>query len=188
MVPLTYSAGPGNILVAVSGVRVGMTRSLPFIVGLDLTYFLLSVLVGVGVGNTLITYPFIAEALKYSGIAYIFYLGSRFFIVSTATKQSIGSRFRILDGVMVQLTNVKGMIMLIVMFTEFTSPTSGIVEHVLLMSTALTALNFSAHLLWVTMGSGIQKLLGNYPAFQQGYNCVFGSMLIAVSIWLLIRF
>jgi len=39
MAPLAYSAGPGNIMVAISGVKKGAFKSLPFILALDLTYF-----------------------------------------------------------------------------------------------------------------------------------------------------
>jgi len=193
MAPLTYSAGPGNIMVAVSGVRVGFLRSVPFILGLDITYFLLSVLVGLGVGSILISYPLVAQTLKYFGIGYILYLGLKFFIASSSSETNSGIKFRIIDGVIIQLTNVKGMIMLIVMFSEFSytglsHTNNGLFEHVLLISAALATLNFSAHILWVFLGSGIQRTMARYPIFQRVYNYLFGSMLIGVAIWLLVRF
>ena len=46
MAPLTLSAGPGNLMVATSGAQSGVRRSVQFIIGLDITYFLLAVLVG----------------------------------------------------------------------------------------------------------------------------------------------
>lgn len=189
MAPLAYSAGPGNIMVAASGVKVGVYRSFPFIFGLDFTYFLLSILIGLGIGNLLISYPLIAQTLKYLGIVYIFYLGSRFFIISTTSEKKVDIKFRVFDGIIVQLTNVKGMIMLIVMFSEFSSSSSeGLIEHVVLLSTALAILNFSAHLLWVALGSSIQRVLVRYPRFNNMYNYLFGSMLITVAFWLLLRY
>ena len=103
MFPLTYSAGPGNVLVAVSGVRVGIWRTLPFILGLDLTYFILSIIVGLGLGSVLASYPLLTDILKCLGIAYILYLGSRFFILSSKAQGDGEVRFQFFDGIVVQL-------------------------------------------------------------------------------------
>lgn len=188
MVPLTYSAGPGNIMVAVSGVRVGFVKSLPFIFGLDATYFCLATVVGLGVGNILTNYPTVAELLKVLGIVYIAYLGTRFFVNSTTTDGYTDTRFRIVDGVMIQLANVKGMIMLIVMFSEFGDPSNDLLAGVLVLSFALASLNFSAQLLWVCLGASIKNIVVRYPAFQQRLNYLFGTMMIGVAAWLLIHF
>lgn len=188
MIPLTYSAGPGNILVAVSGVRVGVVRSLPFIFGLDASYFVLSTFVGLGVGNLLIAYPSTAALLKLIGIIYIAYLGVGFFVKSASDEASIHSRFRILDGVVIQLSNAKGMIMLVVMFSEFGDTNIDLLDDVLTLSFALASLNFSAHLLWVSMGASIKNIIVKYPAFQKMLNNLFGTMMIAVAAWLLVRF
>lgn len=188
MVPLTYSAGPGNIMVAVSGVRVGFIKSLPFIFGLDATYFCLATVVGLGVGNILTNYPMAAELLKLIGIIYIAYLGARFFVNSTTDDDYTDTRFGIIDGVVIQLANVKGIIMLIVMFSEFSTPNNDLLAGVLVLSFALASLNFSAHLLWVCLGASIKNIVVHYPAFQQRLNYLFGTMMIGVAAWLFIRF
>jgi hypothetical protein len=53
MVPLVFSAGPGNIMVAVSGARSGLLQPLVFVYGLDFTYLLMAIAIGVGVGQVL---------------------------------------------------------------------------------------------------------------------------------------
>lgn len=71
MVPLTLSAGPGNLMVATSGAQSGVRRSVRFIVGLDITYFLIAVLVGLGLYHTLMNNPTLVWALQVVGSFYI---------------------------------------------------------------------------------------------------------------------
>lgn len=107
---------------------------------------------------------------------------------SASDENSIHSRFRILDGVVIQLSNAKGMIMLVVMFSEFGDDNIDLLDDVLTLSFALASLNFSAHLLWVSMGASIKNIIVKHPASQKILNNLFGTMMIAVAVWLLVRF
>ena len=119
MVPLTLSAGPGNLMVATSGAQSGVRRSVRFIVGLDITYFLIAVLVGLGLYHTLTNNPTLVWALQVAGSFYILWLGVRMLRrpLKTPTDKAMHLQFR--DGIVVQLGNVQGIVMLLVMFSTF---------------------------------------------------------------------
>lgn len=187
MIPLIFSAGPGNIMVAASGARSGVRSSLRFIYGLDGTYFLLAITMGLGLGQILLNFAALTFAIKVVGITYIFYLAYRFFVARVSPDNDQGEAFGLVDGVVVQLTNTKGLIMLVVMFSEFFKPSAQLVEDVILMSAVLVLLNFCAHLVWVSFGVGIKQALIRHTRLFQAQNYLFSAMMLAVGLWLIVR-
>lgn len=187
MVPLTLSAGPGNLMVATSGAQSGVRRSVRFIVGLDITYFMLAVLVGLGLYRTLISNPTLVWGLRVAGSFYIMWLGLRLLLRPVKGPGGKARDLQFRDGIVVQLGNVQGIVMLLVMFSTF-MPTgdtsSGIV---LILSAALIALNFFSHLLWVSMGSTVQTLMRARPKLLIFQNALFGLMLVVVAVWIFLR-
>lgn len=187
MAPLTLSAGPGNLMVATSGAQSGVRRSVRFIVGLDITYFLLAVLVGLGLYHTLMNNPTLVWVLQVVGSFYILYLGVRLLRRPLKAPSDKPMHLQFRDGIVVQLGNVQGIVMLLVMFTTFMPAGDTSSSAVLILSAALISLNFFSHVIWVSMGSTIQKLIRARPKMLVFQNAVFGLMLIAVAVWIFLR-
>lgn len=187
MAPLTLSAGPGNLMVATCGAQSGVRRSVGFIIGLDITYFLLAMLVGLGLYHTLMSSPRLVWVLQALGSFYILWLGVRLLRrpLRAPGCKAIHLQFR--DGILVQLGNVQGIVMLLVMFSTFTPSGDTSSGVVLILSVALIFLNFFSHIIWVSMGSTIQKLIQARPKLLALQNAMFGLMLIAVAIWIFLR-
>lgn len=187
MAPLTLSAGPGNLMVATSGAQSGVRRSVRFIVGLDITYFLLAVLVGLGLYHTLMNSPTLVWLLQVVGSFYILWLGVRLLRRPLKAPGDTTLHLQFRDGIVVQLGNVQGIVMLLVMFSTFVPTGDTRSSVVLILSAALISLNFFSHIIWVSMGSTVQKLIRARPRLLVFQNAVFGLMLIAVAVWIFLR-
>lgn len=187
MVPLIFSAGPGNVMVAASGARSGLRRSLTFIYGLDVTYFVLAISVGLGLGQILHTRPILSDAVSAAGICYILYLAWRFWKAPAPGKVGADGDFRFRDGVFVQITNSKGIIMLMVMFSEFFTPSANMATGIVVMSVVLVGLNFSAHLLWASFGMALNSALRRDSRLLRVQNATFAVMMLGIAIWLTLR-
>lgn len=187
MAPMTLSAGPGNLMVATSGAQSGVRRSVRFIVGLDITYFLLAVLVGLGLYHTLMSHPALVWWLQVIGSFYILWLGVRLLRRPLKAPDDKALHLQFRDGIVVQLGNVQGIVMLLVMFTTFLPSGDTSSSVVLILSAALISLNFFSHVIWVSMGSTVQKLIRARPRLLAFQNTVFGLMLIVVAIWIFLR-
>ncbi|MDR6956998.1 threonine/homoserine/homoserine lactone efflux protein [Pseudomonas brassicacearum] len=187
MVPLTLSAGPGNLMVATSGAQSGVRRSVRFIIGLDITYFLLAVLVGLGLYHTLMSSPKLVWVLQVVGSFYILWLGVRLLRRPLKAPGENATHLQFRDGIVVQLSNVQGIVMLLVMFSTFTPSGETSSSVVLILSAALISLNFLSHVIWVSMGSTVQRLIQARPRLLMFQNAVFGLMLIAVAVWIFLR-
>ncbi|WP_426190588.1 LysE family transporter [Pseudomonas sp. NFXW11] len=187
MLPMALSAGPGNLTVASCGAQSGVRRSLRFILGLDLTYLLLALLVGLGLYHSLASQPRLLWGLRVAGSLYIFWLGLRLLLrpLRKPGERAVALQFR--HGVMLQLGNVQGLVMLLVMFSTFSPGREAGSLAVLALSAALIALNLCGHLLWACLGSSLQLLLRERPRLLLAQNALFGLMLMAVAAWLLLR-
>lgn len=187
MIPLALSAGPGNLTVAASGARSGIRRSVRFIAGLDATYLLLAMAAGLGLYHALMGHPRLLFWLRLAGSLYIAWLGIRMMVRPLRTRLAEPADLRFRDGVALQLGNVQGMVMLLVMFSTFTP--GGAPGHaiVLALSLALVSLNFLGHMLWVCMGAAVQRSLKSRPGLLAAQNAAFGLMLVAVGVWIFAR-
>ncbi|BAQ74123.1 MULTISPECIES: LysE family translocator [Pseudomonas] len=187
MLPMALSAGPGNLMVASSGARSGVRRSLRFILGLDLTYWLLALLVGLGLYHSLAAQPQWLWSLRVAGSLYIFWRGLRLLLRSRGLSAASDAPLGFRDGVLLQLGNVQGLVMLLVMFSTFSPGTDAGSAVVLVLSAALIAVNLFGHLLWASLGSSLQVLLRDRPSLLVAQNALFGLLLMAVAMWIFLR-
>jgi threonine/homoserine/homoserine lactone efflux protein len=186
MFPLIFSAGPANVTMASLGARFGFLKSLPFISGINLIVFFHALLIGFGAGAFLKEYPVLFRYLQYAGSAYLIYLASKFFRLSRLDiKETSDSIPNFLDGIILQLLNMKVVTVTMVMFSQFLDMDSGQFVQVMILSIGLAALTTGATMIWAIGGAWLTRIVASEKSVKlQGY--IFGSMLIGVSIWMLI--
>ena len=188
MFPLVFSPGPANIVFAASGAGVGFRRSLPLVCGVDLVFVLKSALIGYGAGQLLSEYPEVLNGLQLIGASYLFYLAFGFLKRTVASgNQQTFLQLSFLDGVVIQLLNAKGWIMVVLMFSLFVEPAKEFAGSYAELSliTMLFILNVLTHLAWVMFGDLFARMTGGSKGAQwQGY-FYFGCLLM-VACWLLV--
>lgn len=172
-------------MVAASGSRDGLQGSLRFIAGLDSAYLVLAIVVGLGLSDVLQAFPEFADYLKLFGSFYILFLAYRFIRAAGIEYVSQTASFGFWDGVLVQIANAKGIVMLVVMFSEFSMAES--TQQVVLLSLALIGLNLLSHLLWATAGGAIKQILQRHRQFLPLQNLAFAAMRASVAIWMILR-
>ena len=70
----TVTPGPNNFLLLASGVNFGFRRSLPHMLGINIGFPLMILLIGLGLGRVFEAYPPVYSALRWVGAAYMVYL------------------------------------------------------------------------------------------------------------------
>lgn len=186
MFPLIFSAGPANVTMASLGARFGFFKSLPFISGINLIVLLHAVLIGLGAGAFLKKYPGLFQYLQYAGAAYLVYLAFKFYRSSRPDiKEAANNVPNFLDGVILQLLNVKVVTVTMVMFSQFLDTDSGQLSQVMILSFGLASLTTGATMTWAAGGAWLTRTFASEKSVRlQGY--IFGTMLIGVSVWMLI--
>ncbi len=182
--PLVFSAGPGNVLCAVCGATNGFKKSIPFILGLNLVYTSYALLAGFGLSAIIQAYPSLFLFVQILGVAYIFYLGYKFIIRKDIQRKEGKTKLRFIDGVISQALNIKGITIVMTMYSQFLNPEVSIVYEVLTLSFALLLLNLFTHMTWSYGGSWMaQKFASSYAIELQSK--IFGWMLVLIAFWLL---
>ena len=187
MFPLVFSPGPANIIFAASGAKVGVRGSIPLLAGIDSVFIIKSIIIGYGLGQLMQDHPQIMQVLQLVGALYLVYLALTFLAKSTFATNQLQKPMGFRDGILLQLLNSKGWLMLFLMFSLFTEPADHEFSEqgVLVLIVWLAGLNISVHFVWVIGGEFIGKL-SNSPSYQRALSMFYASCLMAVSIWLLL--
>ncbi|PWQ97493.1 LysE family translocator [Leucothrix arctica] len=182
--PLVFSAGPGNVLCAVCGASNGFKKSIPFILGLDLVYTTYALLAGFGLSAIVLKYPKLFFIVQIGGVLYILWLGYKFLIRKGIQTKELEGQLTFMDGVISQALNVKGITIVMTMYSQFLDKDESIIYEVLSLSLALLVLNLCTHMTWSFGGSWMAKKFASSYAVQV-QSKVFGLMLIGIAVWLL---
>ena len=185
IVPLVFSAGPANITMASLGARFGFLRSLPFIWGINLIVLVHALLIGFGAGRFIEKYPGVFQYLQYAGSFYLIYLASKFFRFSRPDTQAGPAKVpSFLDGVILQMLNIKVVTVTIVMFSQFLEKRSDPVLQVVILSVGLASMTACATILWAAGGAWLTRTFASEKSVR-AQGILFGGMLIGVSLWML---
>jgi threonine/homoserine/homoserine lactone efflux protein len=185
MFPLVFSPGPANIVFAASGASVGVKKSLPLMLGIDFVFILKSVLIGYGFGNVIEQYPLILQILQFAGSFYIGYLAVVFLKSGLLNHDQSYKRLSFKDGMVIQLLNAKGWIMIVLMFSLFTESAQIAFGDlsILVLIALLAVLNVSVHILWIWGGEIITRMTSNKKNHKI-QSIIYFLCLTIVAVWL----
>lgn len=187
MFPLVFSPGPANIVFAASGANVGVRRSIPLVAGIDTIFILKSILIGYGLGQVVNSHPYLMNVLQLLGAVYLVYLAVKFIKSSTNTSKSNQKHLGFIDGLIIQVLNSKGWIMVFLMFTLFTEQAKFVFggAGILVLVIWLAILNISIHLFWVKAGELLSRILSS-ERYEKALNIFYAGCLLIVSGWLMV--
>ncbi|GAB6260783.1 LysE family translocator [Photobacterium sp. R1] len=187
MFPLVFSPGPANIVFAASGASVGVRRSIPLLLGIDTVFLMKSLLIGLGLGALIHENPLVLQLLQVVGACYIMYLAKGFLKTSLHTANGQVKHLGFTDGVLIQLLNSKGWLLVLLMFSLFSEKAQQeFGEHAIWVLVAwLAVLNISMHLVWIWAGGLLAKLSGNRKN-QKIQGLIYFALMMVVAFWLLV--
>lgn len=188
MFPLVFSPGPANIVFAASGARVGVRKSLSLLAGIDLVFIIKSLIIGFGLGQAVQNYSSLMNVVQLIGASYLIYLGIGFLKSTANTSKEQQKVFSFTDGLLVQLLNSKGWLMVFLMFSLFSKQAQSAFgeQGIWVLVIWLAILNISVHLLWVKMGFWLSKISSS-ENYAKGLNLFYAGCLILVSFGLIVN-
>ncbi len=152
--------------------------------GIDITYVFCSLLIGLGLGELFNVWPPAYALLKYAGSGYLIYLSYKIWRLQTGTGGKSPSPMGLKDGVILTVLNPKAHVLMILMFSQFMTPGSGVLSQVLILTLALALVNIPNHFAWGYMGEVAVRRLstGKNKRYTNG---IFALMLLGVAIYIL---
>lgn len=154
-----WTPGPNNALLAGSGAKFGMRRTIPHALGVGLGFPAMVLIVGLCLGVAFQTSPILRDVIRYGGAAMLLWVAWKI-----ARSGGLGSSngparpFRFHEAAAFQWVNPKGWIMAISLTAQYVNPnhtwrTALIVAAVFLLAGPSSAFG------WAALGTGLRRFL-----------------------------
>lgn len=188
LLPLAYSPGPGNAFFAAIGASRGMRAAVPALAGYHLATFVVTALIGLGLGVAVLKRPLVAGFLAVAGSAYVLWLAWSFVRSAVRKRDAVREPEAVpsigfWSGVIVLLLNPKAYYIIAAMFTQFLRPSQEGVIAVLVITAVFTLNNLLAFVVWTAGGRALLLLfLGDRAG--RVIDALFALLLIGVAVWM----
>lgn len=170
--------GPNNVMLLASGVNFGFARTVPHMVGVVAGYAFLILVIGMGLGQTVVDHPVAFEALRIAGALYMAWLAWKIATTRGGPKDDgRSSPLTFFQAAAFQWVNVKGVLLGISGVAAFTRPGDFTVTFTVLLVLATLATLVSV-LVWTSFGTGLRRLLAD-PRKARVFNVVMAVLLLA---------
>lgn len=188
LLPLAFSPGPGNAFFAGIGATRGVRAAIPALASYHVATFVVTALLGFGMGVTVLRQPAVARTLAVLGGAYVLWLAWGFFrsarSEATSDREAPARSIGFWSGAVVLLLNPKAYYIIAVMFTQFLRPPlDDDVGAVLVISAIFTLNNLVAFVVWALAGRGLAALFRSGRS-KKWIDYAFAATLVGVAVWM----
>ena len=178
----SITPGPTNILVLSNSARYGFKAALPIILGACVGASAIVLLVGSGVGQSLVQMPKVQMTMQWAGVTWLSYLAWQIF---SAPAQAISADARqkplgLLGAAALQLINPKTWMMALAVVSVFAG--QGGQRQVVYLSLIFFLIALPCLGAWALLGAGSSRLLRS-PRTVGAFNRVMALLLLG-SAWL----
>jgi threonine/homoserine/homoserine lactone efflux protein len=188
---MSVTPGPNNLMLLTSGVNFGFRRTIPHMAGIALGVLTILALVGLGLGQLLISNPRLYTALKIASLIYLAWLAWK---IATSGPPIAGETnvkaqpLTALEAALFQWVNPKAWAMVVTAATAFTVP-ENYLQSLLAMGCVFTAVNLPSAAVWITAGTLVRGILEE-PGRLRAFNVTMALLLLASSfpiVWDLVK-
>ncbi|MHC5225980.1 LysE family translocator [Ignatzschineria sp. LJL83] len=187
-IAMSITPGPVNTVILSIGINYGLKNSLPYTTGATFGLLVLLLLIGFGLQDIFLLYPFLLQVLAILGSLFICYIA--FKIMSSTAQISIKDKESLAvpsfkDGLFMQWLNPKAWLACISGVTMFSSLESH--STLIIFISVYFVMCYLCLFLWGLCGDSFSSILrvGNRMKY---FNLLMGSFLIISEISILIDF
>lgn len=170
--------GPNNLMLMTSGLNYGFRRTVPHLLGVDLGFCAMIVVVGLGFRPLFEAYPWVYTVMKILGTGYLLYLA---WLIARAGPVEHGAErgrpFTFLQAAAFQWVNPKAWGIAIGIITAYV-PQQNFAFNVVLVALLLIIPSVPVSGSWVLFGTRLKSFLQS-PAALRRFNMVMALLLVA---------
>jgi cysteine/O-acetylserine efflux protein len=154
----TFTPGPNNISAMSLGISHGYRRSLQFLAGITLGFFVVMVLCAVVDTLLLGSLPSIEPYLRIFASLYIVWLSIHTFVSSLKADSTSTPPLHFHDGLLLQLLNPKVIVYGLSLYSSFLTGIAGDLALIALSAVVLTTVGFIAISTWAIAGTSFSRM------------------------------
>src|SRR5882757_794584 len=156
-----FTPGPNNVMLAASGARFGIARTLPHLTGVTIGFPVMVLLVGLGLASILLASPKLQLGMKIVSCAYLLWLA--FQIARSASASSStgdGKPMTFLQAAAFQWINPKAWLMAVGAISAYTAGRGmQLYVQVAIIALLTVIVTLLSTLTWTAFGAGIRRWL-----------------------------
>ncbi len=173
--------GPNNMMLLASGVNFGLARTVPHILGINIGFPLMLLVVGLGLGQIFERFPDIYTVMKYGGAFYMLWLAWKIaHSYPVGEGASTARPISFLQAAAFQWVNPKAWAMVFGAIAAYTVPENFLVS--MLVITGLYAfVGLPSSVVWTVFGTTMRGFLRD-PKTVRLFNTAMALLLVA-SLW-----
>ena len=181
----SITPGPNNLMLMSSGIRFGLARTVPHVLGVSLGFVAMVVGVGAGLAQVFVAWPPAQTVLKVVSVTYLLYLAWK---IATAVptlntvpddvaNRSSGRPMSFIQAALFQWVNPKAWTMALTAVTVYT-PSSGGAAALLQVAVVFGLVNLPSVGAWALLGVSMRRLL-SAPQQLRRFNFIAALLLVA---------
>lgn len=177
---MAATPGPNNTMVAASGARFGVRRTLPHILGITVGFPLMLLAVALGAGGVLAANPWLHDVLRWVGAAYMLWLAwtiARPRQHTGAAAEGAERPLALSQAALFQWVNPKAWIIAVGAVVTYTGAGAPL-GQTLVLAAIFGAVTLPAVLFWTVVGAGAARLLRTEPALRR-FDLAMAGLLVA---------
>lgn len=180
----SITPGPTNLLVLSNSARYGFKAALPIVLGACAGATGIVLLVGSGVGQSLVQLPKVQAAMQWVGVAWLSYLAWQIYNAPPRAidPQSTQKRLGLTGAASLQLINPKTWMMALAVVSVFAGNGAQRQTEVLYLSLVFFLISLPCLGAWALLGAGSSRLFKSPRALQRFNRCM--ALLLLSSTWL----
>ena len=173
----SVTPGPNNLMLMASGANFGFVRTIPHMLGVALGFVFLAVVVGLGLAEVFMRWPFLHDVLLIASVAYLLWLAWRIANAGGPATGSASARpLSFFEASAFQWVNPKAWAMALTAVTVYTPETGWM--GVLAVATVFGAINLPTVSSWCILGVRISAFLSSEVRLR-AFNRVMALLLVA---------
>jgi threonine/homoserine/homoserine lactone efflux protein len=158
----SITPGPNNMISTASGAAFGFVRTLPQMLGVSVGFPLMLIALGLGLGEIFQQAPWLHEALKYAGAAFLLYLAWRIASAAGVEDAEATRPLTFIEAAVFQWLNPKAWTLSLGALAAFTTPGLGFAAfftEIAVLAVLFGAIAFLALVVWCLFGVMIARAL-----------------------------
>ncbi len=181
----TITPGPNNLLLAASGIRFGVRRTLPHVLGIHIGVYGLVVLCGMGLGQMLLALPGAAFGLKIFATVYLVYLAWKIMGMQITGEMQTERPMKVWEAALFQLSNPKAWMMAVSGLNIALAIDNSMILAGIALCVGFATLGAVCNLTWVYLGASLQSALAK-PGMARWINISLATLtaLTVLMFWL----
>ena len=175
-----FTPGPNNLMLAASGVKYGLKRTMPHILGITIGFTILMIAAGLGLAGLFILVPDLHDVLRILSLGFLLYICWKIANAGPIEDAQSSKPFSFTAAFVFQWVNPKGVTVTIGTITAYTGASQTPYWDLAIIVAIFTINTFGSTVAWAMAGQFIGKFLKNDRA-RRTFNLSMAGLL-AISL------